>query len=136
VLNPGNVYGDSSLISFLGLPVPLRCETIHTGERLCYFNQGIIKQTITESRENELVAFTIHESFHLRDWLSLEKARHTLTPEGSATRLTRTDVIQSTLQPRWYWSHFEAACVGLEQAYVMRSMKMSLESGDHLGEGH
>ena len=127
VTESGTIDGDDSALRALGLPVPFRCTLNDDGNRICYFDEGQIRQKVTKSVHGKSIEVDIVESFEVRHWLAFEHARYNFIQHEDHVEVIRTDEIFSTLRPRWYWSWFEAQCVRMEHRYVMASMKRQAE---------
>ncbi len=132
VIDSGTIDGDDASLRALGLPVPQRCEMDDDGNRICYFTEGEMRQTVTKSNYGDCFEVDIVKSFEVRPWLAFERAGYAFAEHEEYVEVIRTDEIASRLRPRWYWSWFEAQCVRMEHRYVMSSMKRKAE---HAAEG-
>ncbi len=126
VVDTGSLEGNDSVLSALGLPIPIRCE-LDGRRRVCYFEEGEMLQQVITSKYGHEFKVKIVESLHVRDWVEFKNAGYTFVQGDGYVEVTRRDKITSTLRPRWYWHWFEAQCVQLEHRYVMESMKRKAE---------
>ena len=114
------------LMLAIGLPVPQSCTLDKEGvggKRICYFNQGIIAQEITEWNPPYFMKVKITEStLPGRHWLKFVDASWEFTPQGDRTLAVRTTTISSRLYPRWYWRQFEEYGVRSEHEYVLSDL--------------
>jgi len=129
VTESGTIDGDDSGLRALGLPIPYKCTLDDGGNRICYFDEGQMRQKVTKSDYGESFEVDIVESFEVRHWLAFERAGYEFIQHEDHVEVIRTDEIVSTLRPRWYWSWFEEQCVRMEHRYVMASMKRQAEQG-------
>ena len=125
----GKIEGDDTALRMLGLPVPQSCILSEDGTRVCYFDQGKMVQQVTSDEFGKTLEVDIVESLNLRDWISFIAAGYRFVQKESHVEVIRTDRIESTLRPRWYWRWFEEKCVRIEHKYVMTSMKTKAEQG-------
>lgn len=122
------------LMLAIGLPVPQSCTLDKEGvggKRICYFNQGIIAQEITEWNPPRFMKVKITEStLPGRHWLKFVDASWEFMPQGDKTLVIRTTTIASRLYPRWYWRQFEEYGVRSEHEYVLTDLvrRAELES--------
>jgi hypothetical protein len=122
------------LMLAIGLPVPQSCTLDKEGvggKRICYFNQGIIAQEITEWNPPHFMKVKITEStLPGRHWLKFVDASWEFMPQGDKTLAVRTTTISSRLYPRWYWRQFEEYGVRSEHEYVLTDLvrRAELES--------
>ena len=122
------------LLLAIGLPVPQSCTLDKDGvggKRICYFNQGIIAQEITEWNPPRFMKVKITEStLPGRHWLKFVDASYEFIPQGDKTLVFRTTTISSRLYPRWYWRQFEEYGVRSEHEYVLSDLvrRAELES--------
>jgi hypothetical protein len=122
------------LLLAIGLPVPQSCTLDKEGvggKRICYFNQGIIAQEITEWSPPRFMKVKITEStLPGRHWLKFVDASYEFNPQGDKTLVVRTTTISSRLYPRWYWRQFEEYGVRSEHEYVLSDLvrRAGLES--------
>ena len=122
------------LMLAIGLPVPQSCTLDKEGvggKRICYFNQGIIAQEITEWNPPHFMKVKITEStLPGRHWLKFVDASWEFIPQGGKTLAVRTTTISSRLYPRWYWRRFEEYGVRSEHEYVLNDLvrRAELES--------
>ena len=104
------------LLLAMGLPIPQACtldKEAVGGKRVCYFDQGIITQEITEWNPPHFMKTKITGStLPGRHWLTFVNASYEFVPQGDQTLVTRTTTISSRLYPRWYWRQFEEYGVG------------------------
>lgn len=116
----------------VGLPTPTRCELDHQGvggHRVCYFDDGIIAQEVTDWRRPDFMGLRITEStLPGRHWLSFVDASYELFPEGTQTRVVRHTTIGTRLYPRWYWRPFERWGVTSEHEYVFSNLQRWTET--------
>lgn len=114
------------LMLAIGLPVPQSCTLDKEGvggKRICYFNQGIIAQEITEWNPPNFMKVKITEStLPGRHWLKFVDASYEFIPQGDKTLVARTTTISSRLYPRWYWRQFEEYGVRSEHEYVLSDL--------------
>jgi hypothetical protein len=110
----------------IGLPVPQRCTLERTGvgaRRTCYFDNGLIEETITAWDPPHKMQLVIDRTnMPGRHWLGFETAEYVLEPEGNLTKLTRTTTITSHLYPVWYWRYFERLGVSSEHRYILQNV--------------
>jgi len=129
VKEPENIIGDDSFLRMIGLPIPNKCSMSEDGKRICYFEEGEMHQVITNEDIGKSFSVDIVEcTFVIREWLSFINASYNFIQRDGFVEVIRTDNIQSTLRPRWYWYWFESKCVQLEHRFVMSSMKQKAES--------
>jgi hypothetical protein len=125
--NMRTMEGRQPLLLWAGLPVPQRCvleEAAVGGRRVCYFDQGLIAQQVTEWRQPDRMTVRVVEStLPGRHWLTYVNAGYDLTALDSGTLLVRRTMIASRLYPRWYWSYFEQWGVTSEHEYVLANIK-------------
>lgn len=129
VVQSGAIEGDDTVLRLLGLPVPYSCTLSEDGKRVCYFDSGQMIQNVTTDDFGRSFKVDIVESLDVRDWVSFIDAGYEFIEHDGYVQVVRTDRIESTLQPRWYWHWFEKKCVQLEHQYVMTSMKKKAEQG-------
>lgn len=127
VKESGQINGNTTLLEFIGLPVPRNCKILPNNQRVCHFDEGDILQTITEENYGKNIDLKIVDSFEVRHWLHLEAAGYRFIQRSDHVKVIRTDLIKSELQPRWYWHWFEEQCVRLQHRYVMSSMRKKVE---------
>lgn len=115
----------------LGLPVARRCELDRTGvggRRVCYFDDGIIAQEVTQWRRPSYMGLRITENtLPGRDWLTFIDASYELHSEGDRTRVVRHTAIGTRLYPRWYWRPLERWGVESEHAFVFSNLRRRAE---------
>jgi hypothetical protein len=126
------LQGDKPFLLRIGLPVPQRCtlegESVGA-RRVCYFDQGIIGQEVTEWKEPQAMAVTTTEcTLPGRHWLEFIDANYQLKATPTGTLVERRTTIGSRLYPRWYWRPLEAWGVESEHGYVLTSVKNSVEA--------
>ncbi len=118
--------GSQPFLLRIGLPVPNRCtldKEAVGGRRVCYFNQGIIAQEVTEWNQPFSMKLKVAENtLPGRQWLTFVDASYTLTPVEGGTLVARETTISSRLYPRWYWRMFEAWGVCSEHEYVLANV--------------
>ena len=124
-----HMMGEQPLLLRAGLPVPYQCtldvEAVG-GIRTCHFNQGIIRQQVTEWQPPRRMEVDIVEStLPGRKWLTFVDASYDLIPEGEGTRVVRRSTIASRLYPRWYWRPFEAWGVQSEHTFVLSTLAVA-----------
>jgi hypothetical protein len=129
VIESGTLEGDDTALRLLGLPVPNSCTLSEDGTRVCYFESGTMIQNVKSAIYGVSFEVEIVESLEVRDWISFIDAGYEFTQHEGYVQVVRTDRIESTLRPRWYWHWFEEECVQLEHQYVMTSMKNKAEQG-------
>lgn len=129
VTESGTIDGDDTVLRALGLPIPYKCTLDDGGNRICYFDDGQMRQKISKSDYGQSFKVNIVESFEVRHWLAFKHAGYDFIQYKNHIEVIRTDEIVSTLRPRWYWSWFEEQCVRMEHRYVMKSMKQKAEQG-------
>lgn len=114
------------LLLAIGLPVPQSCtldKEAVGGKRVCYFDQGIITQEITEWNPPRFMKTKITGStLPGRHWLKFVDASYEFIPHGNETLVIRTTTISSRLYPRWYWRQFEQYGVCSEHEYVLSDL--------------
>jgi hypothetical protein len=114
------------LMLAIGLPVPQSCTLDKEGvggKRICYFNQGIIAQEITEWNPPRFMKVKITEStLPGRHWLKFVDASYEFIPQGDKTLVVRATTISSRLYPRWYWRQFEEYGIQSEHEYVLSDL--------------
>jgi hypothetical protein len=111
----------------VGLPVPQSCEldspTVGS-PRVCYFNNGLIEQKVTDWNRPVFMAFKITRStLPGRHWLTFIDASYELSGVGNQTRVVRATTIGTRLYPRWYWRPFERWGVTSEHEYVLSNLQ-------------
>lgn len=126
------ISGPKPFLLRVGLPVPLYCTFSNEGlggERVCYFDSGIISQRISEWNAPTELAVTISEStLPGRHWLSFSGAGYRLEPNAKGgTTLYRYSSIGTRLYPRLYWRQFERWGVTSEHEYVLQNIKRIAE---------
>lgn len=111
----------------LGLPVPTHCTLDHQavgGRRVCYFENGIIEQEVTDWHPGSLMKLRIaRNTLPGRHWLTFLDASYELIPEGTGTRLVRHTSIGTRLYPRWYWRPLERWGVSSEHDFVLANVQ-------------
>lgn len=124
--------GDKPFLLQIGLPVPNHCELDGGGvgaRRVCYFDQGVIGQEVTEWREAEhMTVKTTESTLPGRHWLTFKDASYELKKTPNGTLVERKTSIGSKLYPRWYWRPFEAWGVESEHGFVLTSLKRTVEA--------
>ncbi len=124
--------GSKPFLLVIGLPVPTHCtlqENEVGGERICVFDQGVMKQRVSHWEPATRLQVEVTEStLPGRLWLEFLDAAYELTPTATGTTLTRTSTIDSRLYPRWYWRGFEAWAVSSEHDYVLSNIQRRAES--------
>ena len=123
--------GPKPFLLVIGLPVPTHC-TLKTqelgGERICVFDQGLMKQRVTKWEPAKRLQVEVTEcTLPGRLWLDFVDAGYELTPTSSGTQVTRTSSIGSRLYPRWYWRPFEDWAVTSEHNYVLDNIQRRAE---------
>jgi hypothetical protein len=107
----------------IGLPIPQSCEVDEEavgGNRVCYFNSGMISQKITEwDFPKSMKVDVIKSTLPGRHWLKFIDAGYDFIPNGNKTIVVRKTTISSHLYPRWYWRPFEEWGVQSEHKYVL-----------------
>ena len=123
------IEGDSWLLEWLHLPVPRSCSVNAVGKRVCHFDQGDMTQQIVSEVSGEHIDLVVSGcDFTVRKWLHFRSARYELIPDGAGTLVIRHTVVESELEPRWYWSWFERQAVAAEHDYVLESMRRAAEA--------
>ncbi len=114
------------LMLAIGLPVPQSCTLDKEGvggKRVCYFNQGVIAQEITEWNPPSFMKVKITEStLPGRHWLRFVDASYEFIPQGNKTLVVRMTTISSRLYPHWYWRQFEEYGVQSEHEYILSDL--------------
>jgi hypothetical protein len=122
------------LLLAIGLPLPKTCTLDKEGvggKRVCYFDQGIIAQEISEWNPPHFMKTKITAStLPGRHWLKFVDASYEFLPQDGKTLVIRTTTISSRLYPRWYWRQFEEYGVRSEHEYVLSDLvrRAELES--------
>lgn len=124
--------GNKPFLLRIGLPVPHHCtlEKESVGaKRVCFFDQGVIRQEVTEwDRPMRMAVATTESTLPGRRWLTFKDANYELSPTVNGTLVTRRTMIGSKLYPRWYWRPFEAWGVESEHEFVLTSLKRAAEA--------
>ena len=111
----------------VGLPVPMRCELKTPavgGRRVCYFDQGLIAQEVTEWQPPVSMGLRVTEStLPGRHWLTFRGAAYELFAVRGLTRIARHTTIGTRLYPRWYWRPLERWGVTSEHAFVFSNLQ-------------
>ncbi|HEY5912449.1 MAG TPA: TIGR01777 family oxidoreductase [Verrucomicrobiae bacterium] len=109
-----------------GLPTPTRCELTYAGvggQRVCYFNSGVIAQEVTAWERPAFMGLRITEStLPGRHWLTFVDASYELSTAGTQTRVVRHTTIGTRLYPRWYWRPLERWGVTSEHNFVFANL--------------
>jgi hypothetical protein len=131
IIRMPKLEGDKPFLLRIGLPVPNRCtlegEAVG-GTRVCHFDQGIIRQEVTEWDEPRRFAVkTTEATLPGRHWLRIGDAEYELQATPTGTQVTRWSTIGSRLYPRWYWQPFETWGVESEHDFVLSSLKRAVE---------
>lgn len=127
VVESKTLKGDEALLKLLGLPIPYSCTLSEEGQRICYFDQGEMIQQVTVKEYGKSFKVDIVDALHVRDWIKFIDAGYEFIQKEGYVQVIRTDRIESTLRPRWYWHWFEEKCVQAEHRYVLLSMKAKAE---------
>lgn len=116
----------------VGLPTPVRCELDRPavgGRRVCYFDEGLIAQEVTEWQRPTFMGLRVTENtLPGRHWLSFVDASYELSAAGTQTRLVRHTTIGTRLYPRWYWRPLERWGVISEHEFVFSNLRRWTES--------
>jgi glucosamine-6-phosphate deaminase len=124
--------GPQPLLLRMGLPVPARCELSQSavgGERVCYFNQGKIVQSVTQWDEPVAMDLKVTENtLPGRHWLTFVSARYDLSASGAQTKIVRQTTIKTRLYPRWYWRPLERWGVTSEHDFVFANLRRWTEA--------
>lgn len=119
--------GPRPFLLAVGLPVPQSCTLDRQavgGQRVCYFNQGIIQQEVTDWRRPSFMGLKVSQNtLPGRHWLTFIDASYELTPVGAQTRVIRKTTIGTRLYPRWYWRPLERWGVTSEHDYVFSNLQ-------------
>ena len=111
----------------VGLPVPTKCQLEKSavgGKRICYFDQGEIRQEVTEWNHPETMILRVTgSSLPGRHWLSFIDAGYQLTTENGQTTVLRHTTIGTKLYPRWYWRPLEKWGVTSEHRFVFSNLQ-------------
>lgn len=115
----------------IGLPVPVSCSLDKEavgGTRTCYFEEGFIKETITEwdpprSMKLEIVDWSVPG----RPWLAFKDASYEIHVENGETVMTRSSTIISRLLPASYWRPLEEIGVSTEHEYLFEAVRSKLK---------
>jgi len=110
----------------VGLPVPTHCEVSEAtvgGRRVCFFDQGEIRQEITAwERPTQMTIRVTENTLPGRAWLTFLDAGYELYPAGEQTKVVRRTAIGTRLYPRWYWRPLERWGVTSEHDFVFSNL--------------
>lgn len=131
ILSFSELGGEESVLFALGLPRPVRCSLTGSGvgaRRTCYFDSGIIEQTITSWEPGKELGLRVTRStLPLGSWLQFRVASYDLETVGGRTLVSRSTEYASSLRPGWYWRWPERLAIRTEQDFVLRNARRQAE---------
>lgn len=99
------------------------------GRRVCYFDNGLIAQEVTDWQRPLFMGLRVTEStLPGRHWLRFIDASYELSAEGGRTKVVRRTTIGTRLYPRWYWRPLERWGVTSEHAFVFANLRRWTEA--------
>jgi len=121
------IKGKPPLLLRLGLPIPVSTEGNHKaiGELTkCFYDRGYIIKEITDSKDNELLAFkVVEQSIHFEKDVRLLQGSLQLEPlDEKTTAVTLTTQYQSLIRPQWLWKPMEEKVIGTLHKYVLQNI--------------
>ncbi len=118
--------GRKSMLMYLGLPIPQRCELKGTSvgsKRICYFDQGSIEESVLEWDPPHRMRLAVDRTNMTgRHWLAFDGAEYDLQGDATGTVIIRVTTIRSNLRPAWYWARFERWGVESEHEYLFSDL--------------
>jgi len=122
-----SLEAERPLLMELGLPVPTHCTLsgeAEGSERICYFDQGFIRQRVTHWEPPRRMVLRIEETdLGGRYWLGFAEAEYRLSETQGVTQITRRTTISSALRPRAYWQRIEGWMVDTEHEFLFAELR-------------